>query len=245
MAALKPSNNEVIAWWSQAYPQMAPFGPEGDFAREHLLNPAILRMLGEVAGRRILDAGCGGGYLARLLARRGAQVTGVEPAAASYVEAVAAEEQESLGIAYLQRDLAVLADTVDALQPFDAVVANMVLMDIPDFELAIRACAQLLRPGGSFIFSLLHPCFEEPSTAWVGRGYVAEREYFEERMVEQGAVPFFHRPLSRYFNALLALGCALREVAEPRLDPAVAAGDPLHERAVHVPNFIVIHAVKS
>jgi hypothetical protein len=74
---------------------------------------------------------------------------------------------------------------------------------------------------------------------------VAVDDYFAERTVEVGAVPFFHRPLSRYLNLLPALGCALREVDEPRLDPALAGDDPLHARAVHVPNFIVVHAVKG
>ncbi|MBN1170685.1 MAG: DUF1698 domain-containing protein [Micromonosporaceae bacterium] len=52
---------------------------DGDLAKRHLVNPVLLRMLGEVSGRRILDAGCGNGYLSRMLARRGASVVGVEP----------------------------------------------------------------------------------------------------------------------------------------------------------------------
>lgn len=75
------TNREVIAAWDEHARTHAPFGPQGDFAREHLLNPAIFELLGPPAGLRILDAGCGGGSLCRLLARAGADATGIEPSA--------------------------------------------------------------------------------------------------------------------------------------------------------------------
>lgn len=78
----KPTNDDIIAAWSAAANAHADgFGEEGDEPRRLLLNPAIFAMLGKVRGQRILDAGCGQGYLARLLAQRGARVVGVEPAA--------------------------------------------------------------------------------------------------------------------------------------------------------------------
>src|SRR5207248_7287096 len=68
-------------------------GDEGGFERRTLLNPAIFKLLGDAVGRRILDAGCGHGYLSRLLARRGAFVTGAEPAEVPYQYALRREEQ--------------------------------------------------------------------------------------------------------------------------------------------------------
>ncbi|HEV3379912.1 MAG TPA: hypothetical protein VG142_02825 [Trebonia sp.] len=63
-------------------------GPEGDFVKQHLINPVVLRMLGDVRGRRILDAGCGHGYFSRMLAsehliscnRPGSRAEGVKSA---------------------------------------------------------------------------------------------------------------------------------------------------------------------
>ena len=77
------TNRDVI----QAYAKMPQqfiegFGEEGDLTRQYLLNPTIFALLGDVRGKTILDAGCGQGYLCRLLARKGASVTGVEPAEA-------------------------------------------------------------------------------------------------------------------------------------------------------------------
>ncbi|MEO6888774.1 MAG: methyltransferase domain-containing protein, partial [Ktedonobacteraceae bacterium] len=79
------TNEQAIADWSNAPREVLDnFGDESDFARQHLLNPAIFALLGDVRGKRVLDAGCGQGYLSRLLARKGALVTGIEPASTLY-----------------------------------------------------------------------------------------------------------------------------------------------------------------
>src|SRR5215469_9592543 len=132
------TNDEAIQGWAQ-FPReiLDAMEPDGDFCRRHLLNPALLRMLGDVRGRRILDAGCGHGYLSRMLARRGARVTGVEPARALHDYAAEHEAADPLGIRYVQADLCRLPGLGE---PFDAVVASMVLMDIPDWTAALKAC---------------------------------------------------------------------------------------------------------
>ncbi|MHB8576710.1 MAG: class I SAM-dependent methyltransferase [Dehalococcoidia bacterium] len=233
------NNAAVIRRWS-AYTSKH-FTDQGDFAREHLLNPVIFAMLGDVAGRRVLDAGCGQGYLARLLAARGALVTGVEPSEAMYRYTVEREQRERRGITFVQADLSTYSVSTGV---FDAVVANMVLMDIPDFEAAIGACIRALRPGGDFIFSLSHPCFEEDGAAWA-KGYVAVAEYLNEHTIEQAVSMRFHRPLSRYLNAVIDGGCRLRKLVEPRLGDEWAEGDPAQARNAHVPSFIVVHASKD
>jgi 2-polyprenyl-3-methyl-5-hydroxy-6-metoxy-1,4-benzoquinol methylase len=123
------TNAAAIASWS-TMPQEAlgAFDPEGDFGRRTMLNPTIFRLLGDVGGARVMDAGCGQGYLCRLLAGRGASVVGVEPAQALFDYAVAKEHQRHQGIHYVQADLAELPDLGEA---FDAVVANVVFEAIP------------------------------------------------------------------------------------------------------------------
>ena len=101
----EPTNADVIAAWSH-YPEHLIEG-EGDLVRQYLLNPTIFSLLGEVRGKRILDAGCGQGYLCRLLARKGASVTGVEPAEALIRYALRREERDQLGIEYVQADLSI------------------------------------------------------------------------------------------------------------------------------------------
>lgn len=233
------NNADVIRAWSTAHNEQEAFGDEGDIARKYLLNPAIFALLGEVASKQVLDAGCGQGYLCRLLARKGARVTGLEPAESGYRSALQREEQERLGITYLQADLSAWQTE----SSFDAVVCNMVLMDIPDYSAAMESCVRCLKPGGSFIFSLLHPCFEEPGAEWLRKGYVEVREYLSEHTKEQRFGTLFHRPLSSYLNLVVQCGCHLRHVLEPQLSQE-AAEQISNSRDAHVPSFIVIQAIK-
>jgi 2-polyprenyl-3-methyl-5-hydroxy-6-metoxy-1,4-benzoquinol methylase len=87
------TNKAAIDRWA-AMPQdvLAEMADDGDFSKRHLVNPALLRMLGDVNGRRVLDAGCGTGYFSRMLAGRGARVTGVEPASSLFDFAARREE---------------------------------------------------------------------------------------------------------------------------------------------------------
>jgi 2-polyprenyl-3-methyl-5-hydroxy-6-metoxy-1,4-benzoquinol methylase len=242
------SNEEVVGAWSAAGEQQAAdWDDEGDFGGRHLLNPAILALLGSVEGLRILDAGCGEGYLSRLLARRGAEMTGVEPATSWYRRALAREQQERLGITYLQGDLTA-PTTMAELQahgPFDAVVANMVLMGIPDDRAALMTCVAALATGGSLICSLTHPCFEEAGETWGAQGYVAVRDYLHAHTVPQTWAPLFHRTLSHYLNLIIDAGCALRRVVEPQLDAAWAHLGPAHARNAYVPSYLILLAVKA
>lgn len=119
----------------------------GDLAS--LSNPGKSPGGGDIAGRRrgrrILDAGCGHGYLSRMLADRGGQLTGVEPAQPLYDYATEREAGQPRGICYVQADLCRLPELGD---PFGAVVANMVFLDIPDWAEAMKACVRALAVGG-------------------------------------------------------------------------------------------------
>jgi 2-polyprenyl-3-methyl-5-hydroxy-6-metoxy-1,4-benzoquinol methylase len=235
------TNADVINAYAQ-YPKdrIEGYGDEGDLIHQHLLNPAIFALLGDVRGKTILDAGCGQGYLCRLLAKAGASVTGVEPSEAFYTYAVRREQTEQLGINYLQADLS----TWTPPSTFDFVIANMVLMDIPDYEPAFKNCVAALGSTGGLIFSLLHPCFEEAGSAWKEKGYVEVRDYFSERAVKQTYGYFIHRPLSTYLNSVIEAGCRLQRVIEPQLEQTIALAHHA-ERYWLVPGYIVIFATRS
>lgn len=218
------------------------WGPEGDFERRLLLNPTIFRLLGDLEHKRILDAGCGNGYLCRLLAQRGAEVVGVEPAGGPLDYARRLEQEAPLGITYLQRDLSRLGDLGP---PLDGVVANMVLLDIADWRPALANCVEALAHGGVLVYSLTHPVWVPGHfLEWAQKGYVEIREYLNEYEQRGGVGVNFHRPLSTYLNETISLGCAITEVVEPRLDPAqVEEAD--QEIFTRLPNFIVVAARRS
>jgi 2-polyprenyl-3-methyl-5-hydroxy-6-metoxy-1,4-benzoquinol methylase len=236
----------IDRWAAMPHQALAEMAEDGDFSKRHLVNPVVLRMLGEVRGRRVLDAGCGNGYLSRMLAGRGARVTGVEPASALFEFAVHAERAEPLGIRYLQADLCQLGAPHQAVVPggpFDAVVASMVLPAVPDWTGALRACVRQLRPGGRLVFSVNHPCFEQLAATWREHGAYQVSEYLAEYEIEQRYATDFHRPLSAYLNEVIGLGCRIAEVAEPGLDPQIAAEDAGGDHPyVHLPNFLIVAA---
>ena len=246
---MKPINNDdnIQAWSAYSREMIEAIGDEGDAARRYILNPVLFALVGDIAGRTILDAGCGTGYLCRLFAKQGAQVTGVEPAASLFAYAVEREQTERLGIDYIQEDLSVL--TLDHMA-FDIVVANMVFMDIPDYQSAIQHCINVLKPGGHFIFSLLHPCFDEVNRpdfekGYRTKGYIRVDEYLREFMVQQIVGYYIHRPLSAYLNLVIDAGCTIRQVIEPTLTPEGIAVLGEQNRNRHIPNFIVISARKE
>lgn len=216
---------------------------DGGFAKRHLVNEAVFRLLGDVGGLRVLDAGCGNGYLSRMLAHRGAQVVGVEPTSA--MVGFCREQEAGLrqGVTYIQADLAQLP-VLDG--PFDAVVCSMVLMAIPDWKPALRACVEALRPGGRLVFAIVHPAFEQLLGVWAEHGEYRVERYLEEYEIVGPSASDFHRPISAYLNELCLLGCRLREVVEPGLDPTVAAAHAASIRGiesyVRMPNFLIVSA---
>lgn len=237
----KWTNRAAIERW-EAVPRevMEQMEPDGDFAKRHLVNPTLLRMLGDLTGKRVLDAGCGQGYLSRMLAARGAQVVGVEPTGALFDYAVERESQLGQGILYVQADL---CDLPDLGRPFDACVASMVLNDIPDWEAALAACVKQLRPAGVIVVTVNHPYFERLWPVWREHGEYRVKRYLADYEITGRYGVSFHRPLAAYLNELIGLQCRIREVAEPGLPEATALQGPEGIDAyVHLPNFLLIAA---
>lgn len=239
----KITNKQSIDAWSKVTPEFInKYTEKGDFNRQYLLNPVIFSLLGEVKGKKILDAGSGQGYFARMLAKRGALVTGIEPAENLIVYARDREKKEKLGITHIQEDLSLWKP---APETFDAVVSINVFMDIPDYKPAIKNCIAALKKGGVFVFAILHPCFEE-QVDWQKKQSVVTSEYFEEYEQEQKGYfgYLFHRPLNTYINFLIDNGCVINKIVEPQLPDEVAKQFPKQARDAHVPGFLVVKATK-
>ncbi len=186
---------------------------------------ALLGLVGDVAGLRLLDLACGHGRLARELARRGGQVVGVDIAAALLAKARAREAVSPLQIAYVHTDAA--SPETLAGEIFDGVVCSFGLSDIDDLDGAVATVARVLRPGGFFAFSIVHPCFpgwqaKQASPSWQpGRGYYDEVWWRAEGPAHglRPKVGANHRMLSTYLNTLARHGLVVEEVAEPMPEP--------------------------
>ncbi|MCI0396893.1 MAG: class I SAM-dependent methyltransferase, partial [Chloroflexi bacterium] len=195
--------------------------------------PHLFDLLGDVEHLDICDLACGQGKVARQLAERGARVVGVDLSAGLLEIARRYEAERPLGITYLQGNAERLARLDEAT--FDGVVCHMALMDIPGLEATFAAVWRVLRPGGWFVFTITHPCFQAPHSRWVsGPDGSIRREvpaYFEEGFWcssnaggVRGQVGAYHRTLSTYLNALVETGFVLERVVEPQVAGDTAAG---------------------
>jgi len=139
------TNEAAIGRWD-AIPRAAldALEPDGGFAKRALLNPALLRLAGDLRGRRVLDAGCGTGYLSRMLAARGATVVGLEPAGELVRYAAGKPPPDGPPVHYLQADLCAPPGLAGA---FDVVVSSMVLMAEPGLDPAVLDSAVTAAAG--------------------------------------------------------------------------------------------------
>ncbi|MFI9388160.1 class I SAM-dependent methyltransferase [Kutzneria sp. NPDC052558] len=176
--------------------------------------PAMLALAGEVAGRRILDAGCGAGPLSAALRERGAIVTGIDASAGMLAQA-----RKRLGE---DADLRV-ADLADPLplpdNTFDDVVASLVLHYLEDWGPTLAELRRVLKPGGRLLVSVEHPSaillWQRESGA--KPDYFATRERIEEWNMGGHTVPlrFWDRPLHAMTDAFTAAGFRILGLGEP------------------------------
>ena len=151
-------------WWD----------PESEFRPLHQINPLRLEWingLSPLSGKRVLDVGCGGGILADSMARRGAQVTGIDLATkALRVAQLHALEAQTKNIEYREISVEKLADEQPA--SFDAVTCMEMLEHVPDPASVVHACSQVVKPGGWVFFSTIHRNAKAFMLAIVGAEYL-------------------------------------------------------------------------
>jgi 2-polyprenyl-6-hydroxyphenyl methylase/3-demethylubiquinone-9 3-methyltransferase len=151
-------------WWD----------PESEFRPLHQINPLRLDWIDSLvglSGKRVLDVGCGGGILSDSMARRGADVTGIDLASkALKVAQLHALEAATPNIHYVETSVEALA----AEQPasFDVVTCMEMIEHVPNPASVVRACSTLVKPGGWVFFSTINRNPKAFLFAIVGAEYV-------------------------------------------------------------------------
>jgi ubiquinone/menaquinone biosynthesis C-methylase UbiE len=197
-----------------------------------LVDPVLTELIGEVSGQAVLSLACGQGQDARLLARLGATVTGIDISEEMLRHARRHEAAASRGITYVQGDVQELAPFPAA--SFDGVVCHMALMDVPGLAPTIRSVARVLLDGGWFVFSIVHPCYG--SHVEIVSDYLCDHRYPKLEPVDWLPTHAYHRPLAAYVNELAQAGLRLERVVEEHMGsrPEDVGGVPglLYARAV-------------
>jgi SAM-dependent methyltransferase len=225
------------AWWQ------AEFTDGADPEYEEQLLPLAAEHLAGCA--RVLDMGCGEGQVARVLAEGGAAVAGVDPARRQLAAAVA----RAGGPAYAQ-GLAQALPFPDAA--FDAVVTCLVLEHTDDLAGAVAEASRVLRPGGRYLLFVNHPAFQTPGSGWIDdhvldppEQYWRVGEYLTEVVsleeVDRGVtLPFAHRTVSTYVNALAAVGLYVTHLDEPTPPDTLLSHAPEFRGAAAIPRLLAI-----
>ena len=162
-AELEKFSKLASRWWD----------PEGEFRPLHEINPLRLDWIdrhASLAGRRVLDVGCGGGILAEAMARRGARVTGIDLEDKALRIAALHLQESLLNISYERVSAEDLAAGHAA--EFDVVTCMELLEHVPDPASMVAACAKLVRPGGQVFFSTLNRNPKSYLFAVIGAEYV-------------------------------------------------------------------------
>jgi ubiquinone/menaquinone biosynthesis C-methylase UbiE len=235
-----------------------------DVYRDALNTPAFLAMLPPVSDLSGLDVGCGEGSNTRQLARLGAKMQAVDIAPTFIRHARAMEETDPMGIVFQTGDGMALPFPD---QSFDFVTAFMSLMDMPDPGKALSEAARVLRPGGFFQFSILHPCFTPPYRKVLREADRTVRavevgDYFDcvDGEVETWLfstlpkedrsrytpfrVPRFHRTLSGWIEIIRGAGLVIEQFSEPCATEEQAQAEPVVADTRVAPLFLLIRVRK-
>ena len=187
---------------------------QGDFRPLHLLNPVRAQFIAaraSLAGRRVVDVGCGGGLLSESLARAGAQVTGIDLAPGMVEVARLHAAESGLAIDYRVASAEELAQAVPG--QFDVVTCMEMLEHVPDPAAMTATLARLLAPGGALFVSTLNRNLKSFLLAIVGAEYIL-------RLIPRGTHEYERliRPaeLARWARAA---GLSLSELAGIELNP--------------------------
>jgi SAM-dependent methyltransferase len=229
-------------WWQEGFTDGAD--PEYE---EQILPMAAEHLAGAAS---VLDVGTGEGQVARLAVRCGAsKVVGIDPTWAQ----LTVGQKRGGGPAFGRAEAAALP-FADAA--FDAVVACLVFEHIDAVDEAINEVGRVLAPGGRFLFFLNHPLLQTPNSGWIDDQMLDPPEQYwrigpyliEDRSMEEMEkdvfIPFVHRPLSRYINALLAAGLYVTRMEEPMPPPGFLAKAAEYVAAASVPRLLFLRCEK-
>ncbi len=254
MAEERFTDEDARTAWDFAADAWQTFVRDGDdYFRRLLHGPALLDATRVQPGERVLDLGCGEGYFARELARRGAHVTGVDLSPKLVACARQEEQRAPLGIEYRVLSASRVDGEFDPAS-FDLVTACLALQDMADGEGCLRAAHRVLRRGGRMAFSVPHPYTDAPVHGWERDALGHKQRFFADRYFDTGPAvcewnmprlryrwssPYWRRTLEEWTAASADAGFLIRRIHEPKPAAQVVREQPALAHCTRLPYFLV------
>jgi 2-polyprenyl-3-methyl-5-hydroxy-6-metoxy-1,4-benzoquinol methylase len=245
--------NANAEWWDDR------IGDGNDF-QDELIEPAQERLLDLKPDETVLDVGCGAGRFTRRMAALGVDIVAFD-FSEKFIEC--ARKRTSPGMTRIEYRVLDATDASAVISlgraRFDAAVATMMLMDLSCVAPLFRALREVLKPGGRFVFSVFHPCFDTPASAKFAETSVENGRYVVrngvkiavyrtpaawkgEGIVGQPKEQYnFHRSLSLLFGAAFQHGFLIDGFEEPAFLTPAKDCDPLKWKNVpEIPPVLVV-----
>ena len=231
-------------------------GEEGDFYHKTQLDPYIYQIIGNPKGKVIYDLGCGNGYMARELAKKGAHVHASD--VSNELLEIAKNKSQGLEIMYSLHDATNFSKYKK--EYFDVVVMNMVIHHVQELDVLIRGISRILKKGGVFVFSndhMFRPTY--PYSEWVKEKlfdkeklFIKVTNYLEnyETEVTSGwddttKLTVYNRPFNVFVNTMSKYGLYVFRVEEPESKGFAKDYSKELQQSHHIPTFIIVGAIKK
>ena len=254
--AVREAWEKNAKWWSDR------FGEGNDF-HLNLVAPPVEKLLDIQSDDCVLDIACGNGAFSRRMVDLGAQVVGID-FSTSFI--ACARERGGKYESSIDYHVIDATNTEQMLSlgkgQFSAAVANMALMDMSDIEPLAKCLPQLLKPGGRFVFSIMHPCFNNPDTRMAMEEEDRDGQIVTTRTVKIGryltsfssqgvgivgqpvSQTYFHRPMQELLHPFLAQGLLLSGLEEKAFEDAYTARGPLSwDHFNEIPPVLVVRMI--
>lgn len=244
--------NDANQWnkYADIYDQTQ--GEEGDIAHRLVFDPNISKLLGDVTGKVILDAGCGNGYWVRNLARRSSKVIGID--SSEKLIDICKSKNNPSNVEYKVMDLTDQLDFPDEV--FDLILSSLVFQYMPSLDKTASEFNRILKYKGEVVVCAQHPIYQYhfrvqqklgkklevfPETA----GYF-DRKYLKQKVLAGKAlVDNFNRPLKDYLSPFLDHGFVLTDFEEPEFTEEILREDPRYQEVREIPRVVIFKLRKE
>lgn len=212
---------------------------ESDFSEDPVAT-YFFGTIGDVKGLKVLDAGCGEGYVSRILTSQGATVTGID-ICEPLVEVARTKDSQNTTTFYVRN----LSEPIPELEnQFDLIASNMVLNDVPDYLGFISTICPMLKSGGRAVFSLNNP-YSAVLRSKVENYFDSGTPTLYRGMSAAGVkVYYYHRTLEEYITAFRDNGLLLRSLQDVRPTHKMCKKNHIYHSWHHFPYIIVLEFLK-